>query len=170
MFVAAVIDAAVTVTAAVVATAAIVAIVITVTKLQNIPYKHRSIFHKLLGLVFLPGLVRGCYELLRSPIVYEARASDGGGGGTSNFTLRKRKRRNQLLSGDASFLRRALNNLPESLSFGLDVLPRASFKMPGQAGMHSEITVFLLLLASLLMMPVYVLIMALWFPFLPLIQ
>ena len=85
-----------------------------------------------IGLVFLPGLVRGVYELFRRPIIYES--------ATQTFKLKE----------DYGVLRR--------LNFGLDVLPRLVVNLPDS------------MFVAFLSAPVYVVIMALWFPFLPIIQ
>ena len=85
-----------------------------------------------IGLVFLPGLVRGLYELFRRPIIYES--------ATQTFKLKE----------DYGILRR--------LNFGLDVLPSLAINLPDS------------ICIAVLSAPLYVVIMALWFPFLPIIQ
>ena len=72
------------------------------------------------GLVFLPGTVRGLYELVRKPVIYEASSSSSspGTGSSSNFVLKS--------SSGSAFLGR--------VSLGLDVLPFLAVDFPFDGG------------------------------------
>ncbi len=147
------------------------------------------------GLVFLPGLVRGVHEIIRSPVVYV--------GTTQDFTIKKKSRlrredvlemycllspryliiKNQPSKRYRSKIqcRNILNILPERLNFGLDVLPRLSVPVPdaqvgiGPPGASDFCCARVLmaccgLAAALVGIMLYPFIMAVWFPFLPVVQ
>jgi len=99
------------------------------------------------GLVLFPGLVRGVYELIRPPIVYE----------TETLVLRT----DEGVAGFPYFGR-------AGLSLGLDVLPWLTLAGPtaGQTlGGKKQINMLPMFLA-----PVYLVIMAVWFPILVVVQ
>jgi hypothetical protein len=94
------------------------------------------------SMILLPGLGCGIYEILRAPISHlELRSSLSGTSSRSN--------KNKQSRGFLSF---------SHLSLGLDVLPEFHWKIYDN------------LCIKLLVIPFYLMFMALFFPFLPLIQ
>ena len=122
--------------------------------------------------MLLPGGVRGVYELLRRPVIYQAKNSSSSstaspasiGGGNNNFVLKDGKGR-AILS---------------HISLGLEVLPQLSvdlFPRDSGAGFQTFLVgsrdcwvLLARLSAAAVVAPVYVVVMAVWFPFLPIIQ
>ena len=97
-----------------------------------------------LSFLFVPGLVRGTYEVFRSNVKPNQRKNSAIMG-ISN------KGRNDAFD---SYLRPSFTHL----NFGLDVIPSLTIQIPDSV------------VAKVICVPVYIILMACWFPILPIIQ
>ena len=97
-----------------------------------------------LSFLLVPGFVRGTYEVFRS-----------------NLKLNQRKIPAMMVISNQGRKDSLESNLRPSfthLNFGLDVLPSLTIKIPDSS------------VAKVLCVPVYIILMAGWFPILPIIQ
>ena len=97
-----------------------------------------------LSFLLVPGFVRGTYEVFRSNVKLNQRKVP------AMVVISNQGRKNSLVS----YLSPSFTHL----NFGLDVLPSLTIKIPDSG------------IAKVLCVPVYIILMAGWFPILPIIQ